>query len=395
MEKTENSEISECISKESNNHVIHLTFQKVDLNSKVKRKMKKYKITNFHFILDTEKEKETEKEKDINNNTKEENQQDIPKPKGKEKEENENSTKKQKHNNSYHDIIQKKFTESNNIPNNDILDMLDLQNEVYDKEEEGIQITMKVNENDNNKNCNIKEEKEEITDNIDNIDNSSKKCDEIIIISDSDDDESNINDNNNNMFHGKKTKRSNGAKLHLIDKEIQTCEDDDHLSMKSNPKEILWKLIKKYSYQMIFTIFLKFCSKKKNINITDDGYNKEIYKQLKKLIKDYGLQKVMQIILYIGNLRDVQINYSNGNNNKEKEMNIIEEEDEDEDEDKDDNYYDDNISEGEKKYDENNCYDSDIIINKNKNINDDRNEKKYDKIKIRQKIYDLLYLTFN
>ena len=347
----EKAEKSDCTQEKSNNQVIHLSIQKTDLASKIKRKMKKYKITSFHFILDEKKENEKE-EKNKNNTLS---------PKG--KEENEKSLKIS--DKLYQENKQESIIKTNINPNDN-----NLQNEVNNKK--GIDTNIILDDNNNNINeCERK------------IDNSSKKNVEIIITNE-EDDESN-NNINNSKFLGKKTNNSNKEILNSKEIEVQICKKKDKSS--KSPKDILFKLIKKYSYQMIFNIFLKFCSKKKRKN--DKYYNKEIYEQIKKLIKDIGIQNVMQIILNFGNLSNEQIKYSNDDNINEEEIIVIE--------DNSDNN--DKILEEVRDSGKNNIginINLNEEIDSNKNIEDDNNENNYDKKKnIKKNIYDLLYMSFN
>ena len=93
-------------------------------------------------------------------------------------------------------------------------------------------------------------------------------------------------------------------------------EEEDRLI---NSKEILLKLIKKYSYQIIFNVLLKKCSNK---YMDDNYYDEDVCQQLEILIKDIGIQNVMKNILLIGNSRNEYVQYPH-KNKMGKEINNI------------------------------------------------------------------------
>lgn len=248
------------IAKNINNDEIDLNLTKSKLNDKIKKKMKNYKITNFHFILDK-----------INDNIKERNVS--------------HKINEEKNKNIF--TISNKSYLTNNHEN--FIEILNNNN--YNKFEKNEVIkdgTISSNKNEN----------------IDNINKYSKIFDKISILN-----EQEIISNNE-------------KNLDMIEIGTQTCNSDNIGSEEDtliNPKEILLKLIKKYSYQIVFNVLLQNCSNK---YMDDNYYDEDVCQQLEMLIKDIGIQNVIKNILLIGNSRNEYVQYPYKNKMENEISNI-------------------------------------------------------------------------
>ena len=104
-------------------------------------------------------------------------------------------------------------------------------------------------------------------------------------------------------------------------------KNDKKNEMKAKLK--ILRLIEKYSYQFIFNFLLKYCSQNYIDNYINFLYYKDINEEIIELIKEVGIQKILSILLLIGNLRGEQINYiinqkkGNKDDNKNEEIMIL------------------------------------------------------------------------
>jgi len=346
-----------------NNNVIHLNLKKIDLYSVFKRKIKNYQITNFHFFLDDKND--IFNSENIHQKVVEE---ESPIYLTKSPENKKNKKLLSSPINLNHIVNQKHFIENDNyFSNNEKLQ--------YEK---------------NNKKG-ISKDRLNSSNDLENIsDNSSIISDKFINFNEID------NENNNNILLGKKINKKNKENLDKIEKRTYTyninkTENDDVQLI--NPRAIITQLIKKYSYQNIFNIFLELCSKYYIENYNRD--NKEVYTQLEMLINNIGIQEIIKIILLIGNSRGELIQYTFKKKIK-KEMGIIEEEDN-----KDNSYNLINLEE-EKSIERNidtllislSDEKNESLINNNDENSLDKNNKNMN-FNLKQKIYDLLFTSFN
>lgn len=278
------------INNNNDNHVIHLNLKKIDLYSVLKRKMKNYQITNFHFILDNNNY--IFNSENIHQKTVEE---DNPIYLINCAEEQKNKKLLSSPINLNHIVSQRHFIENDNFANNE-----NFQYKINNKK-------------------GISKDRSNSSNELENMSDSSSRISDKYINPNEKDNE------NNNILLGKKLYNKYEENLDKIDKRTHTYNinkiENDGLQL-INPRAIISQLIKKYSYQIIFNIFLELCSKYYIEN--DNKDNKEVYTQLEKLINNIGIQEIMKIILLIGNSRGELIQYTLKKNIK-KEMGIIEE----------------------------------------------------------------------
>ena len=344
-------------------NLINLSHKNPNLCSKIQKKMKNYKMTNFNFILD-DKSVEIIDNNIISEKTNSEEDKKIQELSTTENDKNrqifiENNDNNNNHNNIYENVIN--ISEDENSQNDNNLEIIsDSQSNSNDicvnKQNENFSnsdyILKNENENENGEFFSFKDENEKgecaepiyggINEYCGKLSNSIK------IISEEDNDNS-----DNNIYLGKKVKKN----YEKMDFGTQTYYYDDIISNKEldRPKIIILKLIEKYSYQFIFHLFLKYCSS--NIPEIEYEYDKEVDFQILQLIKELGIEKVMKIILSVGNSREEYIKYyTNENDTIEVKEDQLYDNDNDNDVSKNNNIY--NLNEDNENIIENN---NDII----------------------------------
>ena len=294
------------------NYIINLSQKKPILCSKVKKKMKNYKMTNFNFILD-DKSIEIIDDNIISEKTNSEEDKKNQELSTTENDKNKQILieKKNNNNNIYENIINISEDENSQNDNNFeiISDSQSNSNDIFlNKQCDNIYNSnyqlKNENENEHEEFFPVKGEYKKrggsqplftgINEYFGNFSNNIKILNE------------DIRDNSaDNIYLGKKIKKSDEK----VDFGTQTYDYDTIFNNKeiNKSKVIILKLIEKYSYQFIFNLFLKFCSI--NMPEIDNEYDKEVDIQILKLIKELGIEKVMKIILSIGNSREEYIKY--------------------------------------------------------------------------------------
>ena len=280
------------------------------LNEKIQNKMKKYKMTNFNFVLENDKVGITEN-KIIPE--KSNNDEEIIKIQEFSTDETEKNKVQKNNNNSENFIIipieespknEKKYQ---TIPQYSDFSFGKKNNQfsTHNKHFENNNYINLSNEYDKNKENKIKYENVDVVcEGFENFDEyNTNKSNNIIVLNE--DNNNNLNNNNNNLLGKKKKFENNSPKPN---NDIKT---DNFININNNSKldvqkYMILKLVEKYSYKYIFNLFIKQCAK--NIVEINNNCDKEIENILNELIKEIGVEKMMTILLSLTN------NYSNKKN---------------------------------------------------------------------------------
>jgi len=118
---------------------------------------------------------------------------------------------------------------------------------------------------------------------------------------------------NENILLNKKTKTKT-MEMGTQTEEIKNSNSNNNNNKNDKKNEMraklkVLRLIEKYSYQFIFNFLLKYFSQNYIDNYINLLYYKDINEDIIELIKEVGIQKLLSILLLIGNLRGEQINY--------------------------------------------------------------------------------------
>ena len=286
------------------------------LCEKIQNKMKKYKITNFHFILENVKAGLAENKVIPEKSTSEE---EIIKIQELSTDENEKNKDQKKSNNSENFIIipLKESPKINNKYSSYIPQFNDFSLDKTNKQNLNFEYNNNIHSSKKyKKNKEISQKYENIDIECEGFENfneyNSRKYNDLIILNE----DKNDNLNNNNNFLGKKIKfekNSQKPNNYIKTEEFIDINNNGKLNVQ---KYMISKLIEKYSYTNIFNLFIKQYAK--NIPEFNKNYDKEIDNILNVLIKELGIEKIMRILLSFSNSNDNYINYYSNKKNIEK-----------------------------------------------------------------------------
>ena len=310
------TEKSNSIVKNDNDTLINNIPKIPILCEKIKNKMKKYKITNFHFILENVKAGLTENKEIPEKSTSEE---EIIKIQEFSTDENEKNKDQKKNNNSENFIIipLEESPKINNKYSSYIPQFNDFSLYKTNKQYLNFEYNNNIySSNKYKKNKEISQKYENIDIECEGFENfneyNSRKYNDLIILNE----DKNDNLNNINNFLGKKIifeKNSQKPNNYIKTEEFIDINNNGKLNVQ---KYMISKLIEKYSYKNIFNLFIKQYAK--NIPEFNNNYDKEIESILNVLIKELGIEKIMRILLSFSNSNDKYINYYSNKKNIEK-----------------------------------------------------------------------------
>ena len=310
------TEKSNSIVKNDNETLINNIPKIPILCEKIKNKMKKYKITNFHFILENVKAGLTENKEIPEKSISEE---EIIKIQELSTDENEKNKDQKKNNNSENFIIipLEESPKINNKYSSYIPQFNDFSLYKTNKQYLNFEYNNNIySSNKYKKNKEISQKYENIDIECEGFENfneyNSRKYNDLIILNE----DKNDNLNNINNFLGKKIifeKNSQKPNNYIKTGEFIDINNNGKLNVQ---KDMISKLIEKYSYKNIFNLFIKQYAK--NIPEFNNNYDKEIESILNVLIKELGIEKIMRILLSFSNSNDKYINYYSNKKNIEK-----------------------------------------------------------------------------
>ena len=129
---------------------------------------------------------------------------------------------------------------------------------------------------------------------------------------------------NENILLNKKTKNrcmEIGTQTEETEEIQNSYKNDKKNEMKAKLKML--RLIEKYSYQFIFNFLLKYFSQNYIDNYINFLSYKDINEEIIELIKEVGIQKLLSILLFIGNSRGEQINFYINQKKDDKNEEIV------------------------------------------------------------------------
>lgn len=265
------------------------------LCSKIKKKMKNYRMTNFNFVL----ENKIEEPIDLNYNENHKHNQNLST--------DENDKNKAKNNNNFEKFLNISAISDIKCPQIENKYNPIFQNNNFSFEKENSQyfdLNQPKKNNDPQYFLNKYEKKRKEENGI----KEREKNDVNLEMFQNKD----LNYSNNNIFLGKKTKNVLDEKYKINPSyALDEGENNKKINM---PKSMILKFIDKYSFQFIFNLILKIGAKNIPEKNNDD---KEMELQIENLIKEFGIDKIITIILSIGNSEDNHIQkYKNDKINK-------------------------------------------------------------------------------